>query len=246
MKRQTIFLIVFLVAILAMSALIFSKRTNNVDNSLVSQVAPNESESLLAGNGSAINSANAQANVSIPVISDKDQLVLGDKKAPLKMVVYEDLSSAFSSNYDATLKQLVKDNNDQLAVYVRPYFESDNTLALQYQAAVVCAGEEDKYTEMRDSIFSQKPLTLDGLVDEAKKLGLNGTKFSACLNNSENQAKIARSVEDIRMIAVFGAPTTILDGEVITGARALADTKNGEGEDIEGLKNIVSRHLAGK
>jgi|GEM_PF-1301782 len=245
MKRQTIFLAVFVLAVLAMVALIVSKQTNVVKELSVKPIA-SETDSLLGANNPAINSASAQVNASIPAISVSDELVLGDKKAPLSLVVYEDLTSAYSSNYNDILKKALAEFPDKLAVYVRPYFESDNSLALLYQTAAVCAGEEGKFSEMRSFIFEQKPLNPEALVDGAKKLSLNGKQFSNCLNNSAKQAKIARAVEDIRMIAVFGAPTSILDGEIITGARLMDDTKNGEGENIEGLRSIITRHLAGK
>ncbi|MEI7620092.1 MAG: thioredoxin domain-containing protein [Candidatus Falkowbacteria bacterium] len=246
MKRRTIFLAILVVSILAMVTLIISKKTNNDVASLDIPNKLNESENLLEVNGSAVNGASAKVNASIPAISANDQLLLGEKDATLKMVVYEDMTNPYSLAYDGILKQVIKDFSGKLAIYVRPYFESDNSLALTYQVAVACAGEEGKFNEMHDFIFAQKPMTEEALVDGAKKLSLNGTKFSACLNDSESQAKIASSVADIRMIAVYGAPTSILDGEIITGARSLDDIKNGEGENIEGLKSIINRHLSGK
>lgn len=244
MKRQTILLAVLVLAIVTAVVLIVSKQSN-VSNKISVQ-APDESNVLLESNNLAVNGASAKTNASVPAISEADQLLFGDKLAILKMVVYEDLTNPFSLSYDASLKQAEKDFAGKLAVYVRPYFESDNALALSYQTAVVCAGEEGKYKELRSFIFEKKPLTTEALIDGAKELGLNGTKFAACLNNSDNQAKIAQSVQAIRMIAVYGAPTSILDGEIITGARALTETKNGEGEAIEGLKSVISRHLIGK
>lgn len=243
MKRRTIFLIILVVALLALAVLLVNYKNNPADNSLGSKNNLNESENLLAINSAAINSANAKVNATVPAISDSDQLLLGAKEAKLKMVVYEDLTNPYSLSYNTILQQAVKDNPDKLAVYVRPYFEADNSLALTYQTAVACAGEEGKYNELRSIIIEQKPLTVEALVDGAQKLGVNKAKLATCLNNSELQAKIVRSVEDIRMIAVYGAPTSILDGEIITGARALTDTKNGEGENIEGLTNIITRHL---
>jgi len=245
MKRRTILLIVLVVALLALAALIVNKRSNPADN-LGTKNSLNESASLLEINGPAINGASAKISGSIPAISAADHLLLGEPGAELKMVVYEDLTNRYSLNYDEILQQAAKEFPGKLAIYVRPYFEADGSLALTYQTAVACAGEEGKFNELRSFIFAQKPLTDDILVDGAEAIGLNKSKFSACLNNSELRAKIVRSVEDIRMIAVYGAPTSILDGEVITGARALADTKNGEGENIEGLKNIITRHLTKK
>jgi protein-disulfide isomerase len=243
MKRRTIWLIILVVVLLAGAVFVVNYKNNSADNSLGSKNNLNESENLLAVNSAAISSANAKVNATTPAISDADQLLLGTKDSKLKMVVYEDLTNPYSLSYDAILQQAVKNNPDKLAVYVRPYFEADNSLALTYQTAVACAGEEEKYNELRSFIIAEKPLTVEALVDGAQKLGLNKSKLSACLNNSELQAKIVRSVEDIRMIAVYGAPTSILDGKIITGARALADTKNGEGENIEGLTNIITRHL---
>jgi protein-disulfide isomerase len=245
MKRRTIFIAVFVLAILAATALIISKR-NNVDNSLTAKNSLSESESLLVGNNPAINGASAQVNATVPAISTTDQLLFGVKDATLKMVVYEDLTNPYSLSYNEILKQAEKEFTGKLAIYVRPYFEANNDLALSYQAALVCAGSEGQFSELRSLIIEQKPLSEEAIVDGTKKLSLNGAKFSQCLSDTDLKAKITRSVEDIRMIAIYGAPTSILEGEIITGARALADIKNGEGENVEGLKSIITRHLSGK
>ncbi|MFA4942846.1 MAG: thioredoxin domain-containing protein [Patescibacteria group bacterium] len=244
MKRRSTLLIALIAVSLVLVILVVSQKTGVNVPLLGDNKNASESDELVKNNGSAINGN--QDNTIIPAISSSDQLLLGKKGAPLQMVVYEDLTNSYSFSYSETLKQVIQDFPGKLAIYVRPYFEADNTLGLVYQTAVACAGKEGKFSELRDFIFQQKPITSQALVDGAKKIGLNEATFSGCLSGPDVQSAIDQSVSRVRMKSVFGAPTSVLDGEIITGARAISDNTNGEDEDIEGLRSIINRHLLKK
>ncbi len=245
MKRYHFLLIGLIFAVILAVVLIVSNGTK-LETSLGVNHSPSETESLLNSNNPAIASANAQTNAAIPAISESDYALGDATKAMAQMVVYEDFTNPYSRSYYEILTQVQKEFGDQLALYVRPYFEADNDLALLAQTAAVCAGEQQKFLEMRSWLMTQDLLSEMTMVDGAKEIGLNESKFSTCLNNSEVQGKISRSVEAVRGNVVYGAPTSFLNGEIIIGARAMEETTSSAGEKLEGLKSIVNRNIIKK
>lgn len=182
---------------------------------------------------------------SLPTIS-ADEKVMGSTRAAVKIVVYEDYSNLFSADNALNVKKLEEDFGSRVVVAVRPYALREKPLSLEAAMAIECAGEQKKWEEMRQGIFEAVKggyLNTDGILGFAKQIGLEETKFNECLTDVKKQGIMLQVASDAQRFSVYGAPTIFINDELITGARPYDDYKDEKGNQIEGLKSLVTRQL---
>ncbi len=92
--------------------------------------------------------------------------------------------------------------------------------------AVHCAGDQGKYFEMHDKIFANtiQGLSADVLASTlARSLNLNLSEFNNCLTAGNYASKVEQSTQEATSFGFGGTPTSIINGQVIIGARSLAE-----------------------
>ncbi|QQG53020.1 MAG: thioredoxin domain-containing protein [Candidatus Falkowbacteria bacterium] len=175
-----------------------------------------------------------------------DDNIIGEKTAPLTIFVYEDYSSPYSSELAATLKRIISESGDKLAIVIRPFVTAGNNISREGALALMCAADVDKFTEMRDLILAEAKegrLVAGGFGAYAAQLGLDETVFNACLTNEEKSVKLEAVMAEADKNLVLGAPTIFVGNEMIIGARPYSDFVDSNGDAIEGLRAVIDRQL---
>ena len=100
--------------------------------------------------------------------------------------------------------------------------------AMPAAIAARCAGEQGKYYERQSLLFDYgKSLNNSSYTRFAKKLGLDDSKFSACLLNNNQVERIRQDMVDAQNLGIRGTPTfyigkvegnKIVDAKQIVGA----------------------------
>ncbi len=168
-----------------------------------------------------------------PSIQDGDRII-GDKDAPLKIFVYEDYNDVFSANFSDIITKIIRENDNKVAVVARAYIGASQE-SKERAIMLHCAAQEGKWIETRDYFFkSLKENNIDkpSLSDD-------------CLTESEKLEKIESLKEQAKEYDVFGSPTIFMGNEVIVGARPYDNYVNSNGENIEGMNELVKRVLKG-
>lgn len=84
-------------------------------------------------------------------------------------------------------------------------------LAHRAHEAAACAGDQNKFWEMHDSLFTQPPSKSDSdLTGQANSLGLDMTKFSSCLSSGRHAGAIKASVSRMEQLGIAGTPMTLI------------------------------------
>ena len=74
-----------------------------------------------------------------------------------------------------------------------------------------CAGEQGKFWEMHDMIFTNpKALKPDDLVKRAEVLGLDMIKFRGCLETGTTAAEIRKDMAEGQKFGLTGTPSFLL------------------------------------
>ncbi|MCU0679888.1 MAG: DsbA family protein [Planctomycetes bacterium] len=184
-------------------------------------------------------------NYQLSSFRSNDRL-LGKVDAPVKIVVYEDLSSIFSADYAVNLDKVRNEFGDKIAIAFRSYPVKSENLSFSAALAGECANEQSRFFEMRKEIYNQvkkEQLNPDTFLQTAQSLGLNVENFSACFDNRKYFKKLNDELAESKQGDVYGAPTTFINGEIVVGAKSWEDTKNSEGKGENGLESIIKRHL---
>lgn len=164
----------------------------------------------------------------------KDRPAIGATDAPVTVVEFSDFQCPFCKRFiDNTYPKLKARYIDQGKVRwvfrdLPLGFHKDARKAAQ---AAHCAGDQGKYAEMRDILFSNnRQLGKDRLTSYAKVAGLDIAAFDTCLGSDRHLDQVDRDSKDAARAGITGTPTFVVGktagdsvkGRTVVGAQALA------------------------
>jgi protein-disulfide isomerase len=98
----------------------------------------------------------------------------------------------------------------------RPFHER----ACLFARAAVCAGEEGRFWEMNDALFSSQDTKKSAEVDPvdlAVRLGLDRSSFKKCLDSNTSAEIVAGDIRDAMKKNLEGTPSFLIDGQLFLG-----------------------------
>lgn len=179
-----------------------------------------------------------------PLAVNSYDLVVGN--GPLDIIVYEDYNDTFSVEFAQTIDRLQNDFNGKIRVIYRFINSSNSDFANQSALAVNCAKDQGEGLAMRQALLvntANNILNGEGIKLAAEKINLNQDRFADCLLDLKKKAKIESLNDLAESVPVYGTPTTFINREIILGARPYDTFIDSNGDEIEGLRQVVERHL---
>jgi protein-disulfide isomerase len=83
--------------------------------------------------------------------------------------------------------------------------------AFKSHEAAACAGDQGKYWQMHDSLFTNGPVREQAqLIAQAKAVGVDATRFEACLGSGTHATAIRESIARMQQLGVGGTPLTLV------------------------------------
>lgn len=156
-------------------------------------------------------------------VSAEDDAVLGNKNAKVTMIEFSDYECPFCGrHFTDTYPQIKKDYIDtgKVKLVFRDFPLSFHQSAQKAAEAAECAGEQGKYYEMHDKLYSnQQALDVASLKKYAQELGLNTAKFNDCLDTGKMAAEVKKDLADGQSYGVQGTPAFFINGNLISGAQ---------------------------
>jgi protein-disulfide isomerase len=159
---------------------------------------------------------------------------VGNKNAPLTLVEFTDFQCPFCRRFhEAVFPELKKKYIDSGKLR---YVSRDLPLRIHANALLAanagrCAGEQDKFWELRDAMFAHsRNLKQEAIVGYAKNLSLNMGQFQRCLEARKYNPNISKDINAAKTAGLTGTPSFVLgktgadgyvDGMVIIGAKSL-------------------------
>jgi protein-disulfide isomerase len=166
---------------------------------------------------------------------DKDDRVQGDANAAITIVEYSDFQCPFCSRFHPTLEQMMTDYAGKIRWVYRHFPLSFHEEAQNAAEAAECAGEQGKFWEYADKLFSNQSTLGEELYKKlATELALNTSQFDSCRSSDKYLAKIANDEKEGAAAGVTGTPGTFIyktdakDSDqaiVIKGAQSASSVK---------------------
>jgi len=204
------------------------------------------SASLLYSKGLGVPGGSGLAKVSGDAFEvKKDDVVLGDAKAPVTIFLYSDPSCPFCAAADGGnkevmdyLKGLVPDWTPPIPGIIDNYVKTGKArLIYRYYPGhgtgeeamkiLYCANEQGKFWELHKSIAENQSVVSDAA--EVKKLaagvGLDAAKINSCLESGKYNAKLAADTELGTQAGVNGTPGFFINKMSKAGAQSFSDFK---------------------
>lgn len=166
--------------------------------------------------------------------------VRGDPHAAVIIVEFSDFQCPYCKQVQPTLKQILSEYPGKVSLAFRdlPLKQIHPQAQIAAQAGR-CAGEQAKFWEFHDLLFSSDRLDRDSLVEHAKKIGLDTTRFDACLNSGKYDAQIARDAKDGQSAGVAGMPGFFINGRRLEGVLPISAFEKVIDEELAVLKHAV-------
>lgn len=162
----------------------------------------------------------AAADVSklAPVLAQAQST--GPANAEVTLIEVSDFQCPYCQRHVATMDQIMKDYAGKVRrIWINFPLTSIHPYAQKAAEAAECAGEQGKFWEMHDKIFTnQSAITVDDLKGYAKDLGLDTSKFSSCLDDGKSALKIQQQMAAVQAAGITGTPGTFVNGELVKGA----------------------------
>jgi protein-disulfide isomerase len=138
---------------------------------------------------------------------------IGREDAPVTVVEFSDYQCPFCRKFHSeTFPELKKNYIDTGKVR---FISRDLPLDFHPDApdaamTARCAGEQNKFWEMRDILLGQADLSPEALVKYAAQINVDMKLFETCLNEKKYSAAIQKDVADARVLGVRGTPSFIV------------------------------------
>lgn len=247
-----LFIVLFLLSVSLILAIIYGKDASN--NELSQNNTKNDSSKIVQEdatihklknlNRDAVDNARNVVTGSVPGVTDADYY-LGSLSSPVEMIIYCDFKSQLCSDYQETVKQVLREFGDQVLVVFRHFYLSNSNNSRSTALAMECAGEQGKFFEMGSLLLGDylNNVKSDYLLDVAEEIGLNRQTFDDCLKSEKYSDKILSQLQDAEKAGVLGVPCTFINGEKLPGNYSFDDFRDSSGRDREGVKSVILRKL---
>ena len=149
-----------------------------------------------------------------------DSPVSGAADAPVTIVEFLDPECESCRAAHPAIKELLQTYTGRVRLVVR-YFPL-HTNSVLAALATEAAGEQDKYWEMQDLLFTRQPEWGENSVETpevftayAQMLGLDIARFQDAMANPIYRDKIERDRQDGQALDVSGTPTFFVNGQLV-------------------------------
>jgi protein-disulfide isomerase len=166
----------------------------------------------------------------------------GPSDALVTIVEFSEFQCPFCSRVLPTLKQIQETYKDDVRIVFKHNplpFHKDAPLAAQ---AALAAGEQGKFWEMHDLLFtSTKNLQEANINEYATKIGLDMAKFGAALKSDKTKKLVADDQALARKVGARGTPHFFINGKRLSGAQPFANFKKEIDAQLAEAKALVAK-----
>lgn len=161
-----------------------------------------------------------------------DRQFLGKADAPVTFVEFTDIQCPYCKRFNEQAFVPIKTNyvdTGKVKYYQLNLPLPFHQFAKKAAEALYCAGDQGKYWEMRDSLFTnQQQLAVESIKGYAKALALDEAKFNQCLDSGAYASKVDQDSQIAGKAGVRGTPGFIvaksrpdgkIRGAVVSGAQ---------------------------
>ncbi len=151
-------------------------------------------------------------------ISLKDTPLRGKTDAPVKIVEYADYECPYCQQIHPTLEKLAKDYGDKVVFAYKDMPMPMHAQAQKAAEATHCAGDQGKYWEYHDQLYTSKQLGVPQLKEQAAGLKLDTGAFNKCLDSGTQAAPVKQQLAEAQGLQLEGTPSFFINGRLFGGS----------------------------
>jgi len=159
--------------------------------------------------------------------TDKGFPVLGKANAPVKVTEYSSFDCPHCADFhDGTWPQVLETirKGEVQFTYIPVYGTGGIQNGQGAAKAAICAGDQGKFWEMHDALFSWQKLyantafSQNRFVGGVNALGLDSGKWNQCVSGDHPQKVVDAAMNAFKLQGAAGTPTLLVNGNVVDTA----------------------------
>jgi protein-disulfide isomerase len=156
--------------------------------------------------------------------TDKGFPVLGNANAPVKVTEYSSFDCTHCADFhDGTWPQVLDTirKSEVQFTYIPVYGTGGIQNGQGAAKAAICAGDQGKFWEMYDALFSWQKLyantafSQNRFVGGVNALGLDSGKWTQCVSSDHPQTVVDAAMNAFKLQGAAGTPTLLVNGNVV-------------------------------
>jgi len=170
-------------------------------------------------------------------VPEDDDPVFGSQDAPITIIEFSDYECPYCRRWhQEVLPQIEAKYGDQVRLVYRDFpLYSIHSNAEPAAEAANCAGEQDRYWEFSDLLFSGVALGRETFDAFGEELKLDMTAFNQCMDDQRYKDEIEADFNYASELGVRSTPTFFINGLAVVGA-----------QPFEVFEQIIDMELAGE
>jgi protein-disulfide isomerase len=147
--------------------------------------------------------------------------VRGNPDAPVTIIEFSDYECPYCRRSQATIAQVKEKYQEKVRLVFKDFPLAFHRRAVPAASASRCAGEQGKYWEYHDKLFSGTSLQDSDFKRYAEELSLDAEKFDECLKSGRHEEAITADTTQGQSVGVTGTPAFFVNGRLLSGAQPL-------------------------
>ena len=144
---------------------------------------------------------------------------LGNKFAPIEIVVFSDFQCAFCKRAAAELKRIHHGRPHRVKIFFKHFPLKRHAHALKAAGAAEAAGLQGKFWEMHDLLFAHSHNLQDSTYELlAAKLDLDMERFKSDMESSGTKTRIAADKAEGEALGIKGTPFFLINRTPFRGS----------------------------
>lgn len=165
--------------------------------------------------------ANIMVELAPPVASVEvanAAAIEGPANAPVQLIEFADFQCPYCQKVNPEINKLLQEYAGKLAIVYKDFPLPLHPNAQKAAEAARCAGEQGKFWDYHNLLFTDRKLQPDDLKQEAKALKLDAAKFDECLDSGKEAANVNQARNEAVKLGLSGTPSFFLNGHFFSGA----------------------------
>jgi protein-disulfide isomerase len=171
-------------------------------------------------------------------VDDGGNPAVGPKDAPITIIEFSDYQCPYCLQWNTQVyRRLLQAYPDKIRFVYRDFpLYSLHPEAEAAAEAANCAGEQGRYYDYHDKLFSEEfALGADAYIQYARELGLDEAKFQDCLSSHRTKDEVTADYQYAANLGVRSTPTFFINGVAVIGA-----------QPYEVFQQVIDQELSGQ
>ncbi|HET9525643.1 MAG TPA: thioredoxin domain-containing protein [Pyrinomonadaceae bacterium] len=148
---------------------------------------------------------------------------IGPAKPSVTIVEFSDFECRFCRDVQTTLKQILERYGKDVRLVFKHLPLEGHRQSMNAARSAYCAGEQDRFWQFHEALFSAGALSPEVLERIAGELGLGMSRFKACVASEQSRAAVVNDMEMARSLRIDSTPSFLVNGKLFKGALPFAD-----------------------